>query len=94
MTTDATYATEDQAASARAQILASDEFGTCPECGQTDGYLNIGRGHWFYCRQHRVRWFVGSNLFGSWREQTEAEQRADYDALEFGSYREVEASQA
>src|SRR6266511_5437945 len=24
-----------------------DYFGVCPECGQSDGYVNIGSGHWF-----------------------------------------------
>ena len=30
-------------------------FGACPECGTHDGCVNIGRGHWFFCRQHRTR---------------------------------------
>jgi hypothetical protein len=38
-------------------------FGLCPTCHQSDGYLNIGRGHWFRCDTHRVYWFAGSNLF-------------------------------
>jgi hypothetical protein len=53
--------------------------------------LNIGRGHWGYCTTHRVGWFVGSNLYSNWRHETEEEQRARYDALDFGSYKDVEA---
>jgi hypothetical protein len=66
-------------------------FGTCPECHKTDGYINIGKSHWFLCKKHRTRWWVGSNLFSSWRDQTEEEQRRLYDELDFGSFRKVES---
>ncbi len=42
-------------------------FGSCPVCGGEDGYLDCGRGHWFVCDTHRVKWFAGSNMFASWR---------------------------
>ena len=48
----------------------------CPVCGKNDGHINIGRGHWFYCIQHKKRQYVGSNLFSAWRDETEDEQRA------------------
>jgi hypothetical protein len=67
-----------------------DYFGVCPTCGRNDGYINIGRGHWFYCSKHRVKWYFGSNLFSSWREQTEDEQRETYDELGFGEYTEFD----
>jgi hypothetical protein len=50
-------------------------FGLCPTCHKTDGYLNVGRSHWFVCDEHRTKWCAGANLFSSWREETEAEQR-------------------
>ena len=51
-------------------------WGACPTCGENDGYcINIGKGHWYYCSEHRVRWFVGANLFSGWRDQTEEQQR-------------------
>jgi hypothetical protein len=64
-------------------------FGCCPTCHQYDGYLNIGKGHWFYCSEHKIRWCIGSNLFSSWQDETEEDQRTAYAALDFGSYTEV-----
>jgi hypothetical protein len=46
--------------------------------------------HWMFCREHKTRWCIGSNLFSSWRHETEAEQRAWYDKENFGSYETVE----
>jgi hypothetical protein len=66
-----------------------DHFGTCPHCHDFGGFINIGRGHWFFCDEHRVKWCVGSDLFDCWRDQTEKEQRAIYDAKGFGSYQDV-----
>jgi hypothetical protein len=43
-----------------------DYFGGCPDCGYpgtNDGFLNIGRDHWYVCHLHRTKWRVGSNLF-------------------------------
>jgi hypothetical protein len=63
----------------------------CPECGRHDGYRNIGKGHWFFCREHKIRWFVGSNLLSSWRNETEEEQREKAAFFYEGEgYREVE----
>lgn len=64
-------------------------WGGCPTCERHDGYINIGRGHWFYCAEHKVCWWVGSNLFSSWKDQTDAEQRAEYDAVGFEGMREI-----
>ncbi len=68
----------------------AEYFGGCPTCESSDGYINIGRGHWFHCAEHRVRWFIGSNLFSSWKDETETEQRATYDRLDFGTFTDVE----
>jgi hypothetical protein len=67
-----------------------DHFGTCPHCHKISGILNVGRDHWLYCAEHKVKWHVGSNLFDSWRHQTEDEQRAIYHSKNFGSYEEVQ----
>ena len=64
-------------------------FGGCPKCGGADGCANVGKSHWFFCREHQTMWCVGSNLFGSWRDQTEEEQRAFYEANNLGSFEEV-----
>jgi hypothetical protein len=50
-------------------------FGGCPDCGCGGTCVNIGRAHWIVCDAHRKRWYVGSNLFSSWREQTEEDWR-------------------
>jgi hypothetical protein len=50
-------------------------FGGCPECGRTDGYLNAGRTHWFFCDAHKTMWLGGINMFSGCRDETEAEQR-------------------
>ena len=55
------------------QKVADDYFGVCPECGKSDGYINAGRSHWFICKEHKIKWLVGCNLFSDWRHQTEGE---------------------
>ena len=50
-----------------------DYFGGCPECGKNNGCLNVGRSHWFICHDHKKRWFIGSNLFSGWKEETPEE---------------------
>lgn len=64
-----------------------DEHGVCPVCLRQDGFVNIGRDHWFYCERHRVTWCAGSNLFSSWREQTETDWRSN--AAMLAGYRVV-----
>src|SRR5262249_49511508 len=57
-----------------AAVGATPPFGGgCPQCGGNDGYLNIGRDHWFVCHTHRTKWCRGSNLFSSWRGQNPKE---------------------
>ena len=68
-------------------------FGACPTCGGCDGYLNVGRSHWFYCEKHKVKWCVGSNLFDSWKDQTEEEQRRLYDEVDLGSFTKLGLNQ-
>jgi hypothetical protein len=68
----------------------ADYFGVCPTCHQTEGCLNIGRGHWGFCKEHRVKWFFGENLLSGWRDETEAFQRKRYDDLGFGDFTNVE----
>ncbi len=66
-----------------------DYFGVCPECGDYDGYANVGRSHWFYCTKHKTKWCVGSNLFSDWREQTQEEQIRIYEELGLGDFEDV-----
>ncbi len=50
----------------------------------SDGYINLGRNHWFICDEHRTKWSIGSNLFSSWREETEEDwRRNEYKYAEY-----------
>ena len=71
-------------------IKVDNYFGGCPHCGQTDGCANVGRSHWFFCSTHETKWCIGSNLFSSWRNETEDEQRRAYDEIDLGEFTEVE----
>jgi hypothetical protein len=62
-------------------IIVDNYFGGCPECGKTDGHLNVGRDHWFVCHAHKKCWSPGSNLFSSWKDETEAEWKANFALL-------------
>ena len=73
----------------RASDIGDDRFGVCPTCHKTDGFVNIGSGHWFYCVEHKVMWFFGSNIFSSWTSQTTAQQEAIYDSLNFDTFADV-----
>jgi hypothetical protein len=63
-------------------------FGACPHCGRTDGLLNHGPHHWGICDGHRTKWFIGSNLFSFWQDETDYERAyseqvlEDYEAVE------------
>jgi hypothetical protein len=65
-------------------------FGVCPHCGRHDGYLNIGRAHWFFRKQHRVKWCAGSDLFSGWRDRSEDEQRRRFDEVGMGEFEDIE----
>jgi len=58
-----------------AHVATGGDFGGCPVCGQGEEYVNVEREHFFICRDHKVFWNVGSNLFSSWKEQDEAHWR-------------------
>ena len=64
-----------------------DQFDVCPECGETDGFLHVGREEWFVCHKHKTKWCVGSNLFSGWREMTDEEFQKNAELLE--GYKEV-----
>lgn len=75
-------------------------FGLCPVCHKTDGFFDWSRAdwpetgaarpqrhQWFYCREHRTRWYIGMNLLS--RDETEQERRDRIEREGFGSYAEV-----
>src|SRR5687768_14149485 len=65
-----------------------DYFGGCPECWRNDGYLNIGREHWFVCSEHQVKWIAGENLFSTWRFESDLDWQRN--ATRIAHYRNVE----
>ena len=69
------------------EILYSKHCGLCPKCGKSDGYVNLGKEHWFICRDHKSKWFAGINMFEGWENQTVAQ--AESIELMLSSYKEV-----
>jgi len=51
----------------------ADYFGACPVCGQGGVARSMGRDHWFYCEQHRTKWWGGRDLFSAEQPRTAAE---------------------
>jgi hypothetical protein len=70
------------------EITTDEYFGGCPHCGQYSNCLNVNRSHWMMCDEHRVRWWIGSNLFSSWRHEDEVTWAKNILVLE--EYSEVE----
>jgi hypothetical protein len=68
---------------------ADGYFGLCPHCQNNDGYVNVGRGHWFVCDEHKVMWFAGANLFSSCLDETEEEQRRAWAARGLDEYSHI-----
>lgn len=62
------------------KLTCEEYFGGCPLCGEAS-WLNVGKTHWCYCKHHKFRWSPGSNLLSSWRDETEADWRANAERL-------------
>lgn len=61
--------------------------GVCPKCAKTDGFYNLGKEHWFICRDHKSKWFAGVNMFEGWENQTVAQAESIEKLL--SGYKEV-----
>jgi hypothetical protein len=48
------------------------------------------KGLWFFCHAHRTIWYAGFDLFSSWRDQAEKEQRINYARLGLDGYEKVD----
>jgi hypothetical protein len=62
-----------------------DPFHGCPKCPESkgpDAVYNAGRLHRGACHTHRTTWILGSNLFSSWRDETEQQQRERWREIE------------
>ena len=62
-------------------VTTDEYFGGCPNCGGVDLILNVSSNHWGICDEHLNCWWIGSNLFSSWREESEAEWAANSNHL-------------
>lgn len=73
------------------ELVRGDAYwGLCPDCRlPMHCCLNVERGHWAVCHICKTRWWLGSNLFSSWQEQTLSQWEANAQLLQ--SYREVES---
>lgn len=70
------------------EVQYSKQFGVCPICSKTDGFVNLGKEHWFICRDHETKWFVGINLFEGWQNQTVAQAQGIEAMLD--KYKEID----
>ncbi len=70
------------------RVSDANVFGVCPKCLSNDGYLNVGKTHWFVCHKHKARWCYGANIFSSWRH--ESEETWEWNAERLEEYEEVE----
>jgi hypothetical protein len=57
---------DEEAAEQRAHGIHGDEedYGACPRCGGAGEMVAQGRRHWAVCHRDRVKWRVGTGLFG------------------------------
>jgi len=60
------------------ELCNRDHNGLCPVCSADAEILNVGRNHFGVCREHKIYWPIGSNLFSGWRD----EEPATWDANE------------
>ena len=73
-----------EAAEKKQKLRAAEDnyFGSCSVCGDYDECLNVKRDHHFVCHQHKKRWWIGSNLFSGWRDETEEKWERNAQLLE------------
>jgi hypothetical protein len=74
----------------RSHLKHADHDGLCPVCHRIDGIANAGKSHRAYCKEHRTSWRVGVNLYSSWRDQTEEEQRRIWNEIGLNEFTDVE----
>lgn len=69
-------------------VRTDEYFGGCPECGQAEEHFNRGPNHYGACNTHQTCWWFGSNLFSSWRDETQ--EIWDANAARFAGYASVD----
>jgi hypothetical protein len=50
--------------------------------------VNVGRSQWNICEVHKVKWFIGENLFSDWHDETEEDWKQN--ATLIADFKEVE----
>ena len=72
------------------KLIFDEEYywGHCPVPEHENYYLNINRGHWMICDKCKIKWFMGANLFGSWRKENKAKWGKNYKRIRH--YKEVQ----
>jgi hypothetical protein len=65
--------------------------GLCPNCGNVEGF-NIRSVNMAGCREHKLCWQVGINLYSGWQHESEATWRENADLL--ATFKEIDASEA
>jgi hypothetical protein len=71
------------------ELPINEVFGCCPICGGNDGYANAGQTHVFYCKEHKIKWIYGADIFSNWRDQTEEEQEKIYNDIGLGDFEAI-----
>jgi hypothetical protein len=54
----------------RYKYVPAKMMGCCPNCAGIDGRINDGKDHWGVCEAHKVKWFIGTDMWGDWRKPT------------------------
>jgi hypothetical protein len=68
-------------------------YGNCSRCGRPfEEVLNVGPAHWQVCHTDRVAEWIGENIFGGWRHETEDDWARNKAILD--TYEDVEAIMA
>ena len=65
-----------------------DHLGLCPVCRKPGVCVNVYKDHWMTCKEHKTRWWAGSNLFSSWLNETVGDWNYNREMLK--SYTVVE----
>lgn len=60
---------------------APEQFGRCPKCGKTDGYINDWKDQWMVCNEHKYKWPLGHGTFSSYLHMTEEELKQEHEKL-------------
>lgn len=63
------------------------EYGGCALCGDHDEFFVINNRFWFVCRNHKVCWCAGTDLFPVFQKPTDEERQTHHRMVE--TYRDI-----